>query len=91
MSQFKVAPLLTDAYTNFATISNAVKGFKALGIWPVNRNIFTSADFVASENLLVPETAELENEITSIEATDLPAGYQSTLIQKVSRFHQQMD
>lgn len=73
VTQFEVAALLTEAYTNSATISNAVNGFKASGIWPVNRNVFSETDFVASENLLIPETAEPEKEDTSVEATDVPA------------------
>lgn len=35
-------------------MQHAMKGFEGAGIWPVNRNIFTDVDFLASDNLCRP-------------------------------------
>lgn len=48
VTQFEVSSLLSEAYSRAATLSNAMNGFKATGIWPVNRNIFSDADFIPS-------------------------------------------
>ncbi len=51
VSQFEVAELLNEAYSSAACIKNAQKGFKATGIWEVDRTVFTENDFLPSENL----------------------------------------
>lgn len=79
ITQFEVTALLSEAYTKSATISNAVSGFKATGIWPVNRLIFTDADFIASENLedIVPIDEKTQNgheEPLSLRETNVSRG-----------------
>ncbi|KAF2903891.1 hypothetical protein ILUMI_02286 [Ignelater luminosus] len=51
VTQVEVISLLMEAYTKSATINNAQNDFRATGMWPIKRDIFTNADFVASENL----------------------------------------
>ncbi|KAF2892093.1 hypothetical protein ILUMI_14080, partial [Ignelater luminosus] len=51
VTQFEVTALLPEAYTKSATINNAQNGFQDTDTWPVNRDVFTDADFVASKNL----------------------------------------
>lgn len=51
VTQYQVAELLNEAYGRAATIETAINGFKAAGIWPVNRHVFKESDFAASENL----------------------------------------
>ncbi|CAH1966953.1 unnamed protein product [Acanthoscelides obtectus] len=82
VTQFEVATLLTEAYTNSATTHNAAIGFRASGVWPVNRNVFSDRDFVASENLLVPDTIEAEKEDTPSEVTDVTNENQANLVQE---------
>ncbi len=48
--------ILKNAYGDAAMVNNAAKGFEVSGTCPVNRNIFSPADFVPSE--LVPSTSE---------------------------------
>lgn len=84
ITQFEVTALLTDAYTKAATISNAASGFRAAGVWPVNREVFSDADFVASENLaeIIPENlAEIipENNISLTENTQAPVNNQPVI------------
>lgn len=40
VTQFQVSQLLNEAYERSATVGNATSGFKASGIWPVNRHVF---------------------------------------------------
>lgn len=53
VSQYEVTELFNQAYQRAATVGNAVSGFKATGIWPVNRNVFEDHDFLPSETLAV--------------------------------------
>lgn len=48
ISQYQVAELLNSAYSRTASVGVAAKAFSAAGIWPLNRNAFTAADFVGS-------------------------------------------
>jgi hypothetical protein len=40
VTQFIVTALLAEAYSKATTVSNAANGFKATGIWPVDRVVF---------------------------------------------------
>ncbi|KYN50407.1 hypothetical protein ALC57_00044 [Trachymyrmex cornetzi] len=45
-------------------MSNAMNGFKAAGIWPVDRHVFNDTDFIAVDTLMSPENCQSpENEI----------------------------
>lgn len=52
LSQYNMTNLLNDAYSRAANIQTISNGFRATGIWPVNRLVFSDADFVAAEGLL---------------------------------------
>nr|CAH7716946.1 unnamed protein product [Callosobruchus chinensis] len=54
VSQYQVAALLNEAYSRAATLENAANGFRASGVWPVNRHVFQDSDFVAYEVVLAP-------------------------------------
>lgn len=53
VTQFEITQLLTEAYIQAATTHNAMSGFRASGVWPIDRNVFKDSDFVASENLQI--------------------------------------
>jgi len=47
ITPYQVAELLNSAfYGKCASVGVASKAFAAVGIWPLNRNVFTSSDFV---------------------------------------------
>ncbi|XP_030763701.1 uncharacterized protein LOC115888207 [Sitophilus oryzae] len=48
ISDRNIGPLFAEAYCKAATVSNAVKGFKACGIEPFNPLIFDDNDFAAA-------------------------------------------
>ncbi|KAJ8927942.1 hypothetical protein NQ314_019574 [Rhamnusium bicolor] len=53
VTQYQVAELLNEAYGRAATIQTAANGFKASGVWPVNRHVFKDFDFVDSTVLIL--------------------------------------
>lgn len=65
VTQYQVAELLGEAYAKAATIENAVNGFRAAGVWPVNRHVFKDSDFVASETVTVRNMQADQNNNTS--------------------------
>nr|CAD7424069.1 unnamed protein product [Timema monikensis] len=67
VTQFQVSALLSEAYSRAATVSNALSGFKATGIWPVDRNVFSDADFVPT-NIHLPANYlnELEETLVTL-------------------------
>lgn len=48
ISQYHMTPIINYAYSIAASIATIVNGFRATGIWPVDRSIFTDSDFVPS-------------------------------------------
>ncbi|KAK9737979.1 hypothetical protein QE152_g10252 [Popillia japonica] len=51
VTQFQVSELLSEAYGKAACIQTAVNGFKAAGIWPIDRGVFADHQFAAADNL----------------------------------------
>lgn len=48
ISPFEIGQLFGEAYLKAASAQNAVKGFQATGIWPVNRHVFSDDDYLPS-------------------------------------------
>jgi hypothetical protein len=48
VTQFQIASLFGKAYLKASTMTTAISGFRATGIWPVDANIFKEHDFLAS-------------------------------------------
>jgi len=63
VTQYQISGLVNEAYGKAATIENAVKGFKACGIWPVDRSVFKDSDFYPAENLLFDNSDEASTPI----------------------------
>ena len=61
ISQYQVAELLNVAYSRVASVGIASKAFAAVGIWPLNRSIFTADDFVGSLVTDRPEPPSSQN------------------------------
>lgn len=49
VTQFQTAALFGKAFIAAATMATATNAFRATGIWPMNVNIFTDADFAPAE------------------------------------------
>lgn len=62
VTQYQVTQLVAEAYARAATIQNAMNGFRACGIWPVDRNVFNDSDFSPAANLEEHECHSNENE-----------------------------
>ena len=45
----EIEPLVTEAFGRAFTIPNIVNSFRATGMWPVNANVFTDADFISAQ------------------------------------------
>lgn len=60
VSPYQVAKLFGQAYLQAATMLTAINGFRKCGIWPLDRNVFTEADFIAAETTNT-ETLPSEN------------------------------
>lgn len=60
ITQYHVARLIGEAYGRAASIANATNGFRRCGIWPVDRNVYTDADFVAQDDLHTELSVEVE-------------------------------
>lgn len=55
ITPYDLASLFHKAYARIATVEKAVKGFEVTGIYPINPNVFTDEDFLASDTLRDPE------------------------------------
>lgn len=71
VSQYQVAQLLGDAYARAAVMANAMSGFRKSGIWPVDRNVFSDADFAPADVLTTNQSLNRrENESNSDSNSD---------------------
>lgn len=48
ITQFQIAELVNQAFMKTATLSTAFNSYENTGIWPLNRDRFTAADFLAA-------------------------------------------
>nr|XP_026501309.1 uncharacterized protein LOC113404595 [Vanessa tameamea] len=48
ITQFQIAELVDKAFQKAATMTTAFNAFRATGMWPLNRDIFTEADFLSA-------------------------------------------
>jgi hypothetical protein len=51
VTQFQVYSLLSEVFGKAASIFNATNGFRATGLWSVDRSVFSENDFIPSVNL----------------------------------------
>ncbi|XP_023238520.1 uncharacterized protein LOC111637281 isoform X2 [Centruroides sculpturatus] len=66
LTSYDIAGLFGTAYLQCTNGLYAVNGFRATGIWPFNRHIFTDADFVAADH------AVIENAPTDVMMPQIP-------------------
>ncbi|CAH1963229.1 unnamed protein product [Acanthoscelides obtectus] len=89
VTQYNMTGLLSDAYAKTASISNVMGGFKRTGIWPVDRTVFSDADFIAASALLENDSETAREDLGAInprettiepedEATERPVKSNST-------------
>ncbi|KAJ2937617.1 hypothetical protein O0L34_g17873 [Tuta absoluta] len=57
VTQYQVSRLINEAYERAATIGNVANGFRATGIWPVNRHVFQDHHFAAADALLAVQSS----------------------------------
>lgn len=63
ITPYDLASLFNNAYARIATVEKAVKGFEVTGICPVNPNVFSDEDFLASDTLKDSETLEVNSAV----------------------------
>ncbi|XP_021458738.2 uncharacterized protein LOC110523915 isoform X2 [Oncorhynchus mykiss] len=52
---YQMARLFTKIYNKVASVERGVEGFWASGLWPLEKDIFTEADFMVTEVIEEPE------------------------------------
>ncbi|KAK6321594.1 hypothetical protein J4Q44_G00085700 [Coregonus suidteri] len=52
---YQMAGLFAKAYNKVASVERGVEGFRASGLWPLEKDIFTEANFMAAEVIEEPE------------------------------------
>jgi hypothetical protein len=57
----QLSSIFSAAYLRAATMLTAINGFRKTGVWPVNRNVFSDADFLPSA------TTDIEKEYSDAE------------------------
>lgn len=54
---FQMSTLFGGAFINAATMKTAISAFKKTGIWPVDQQVFTEADYLPSDTTDIPREA----------------------------------
>ncbi|KAJ4426056.1 hypothetical protein ANN_27683 [Periplaneta americana] len=57
-----IASLVGVAFPRAATMSTAINAFRAAGIWPVDRHVFSDADFAPSDVTDQPQISQAQTE-----------------------------
>ena len=81
ITEFHVASLVNGAYQKAASVASAVNGFRASGIYPFDRDVFSEADFSAA---LTTERAVETNPPTVSAATPVAANQETDSTDQVS-------
>lgn len=55
----QIASLFGPAFITAGTIGTAIISFRATGIWTIDRNVFSDADFAPSESMDNPGNPEV--------------------------------
>ncbi|XP_055542531.1 uncharacterized protein LOC129728139 [Wyeomyia smithii] len=76
---YDVANLMAQAFVKAASISVAISGFKATGIWPCNCHVFSDESFAPSEVTDQPEVQPVENHDEPASCTVEKSVVESTL------------
>lgn len=66
VTQYQVAKVFGEAYERAAVTGNFVNGFKASGVWPVNRHVFPVYVIEIADSLLNADTLNSSNESISV-------------------------
>lgn len=75
---YNVAEIVGKAFPKAFTPKNIISGFRATGIWPFNREIFTESDFLCSSVTNWPyeesnDPKELSGQVLKVPPTDNPS------------------
>ncbi|KAG8246649.1 hypothetical protein J6590_079132 [Homalodisca vitripennis] len=62
-----VAWLCTEAYSKSPTIESAVNGFRATGVWTVDRLVCKDCDFAAAGNLILPNDSNKQSSLCKMQ------------------------
>ena len=65
--------LFRSGYLRAASALTAVNGFKKTGIWPINRNVFTEAEFASAAPTNVAEFVETVSDTHIDQTSTLPS------------------
>ncbi|KAK9722549.1 hypothetical protein QE152_g19656 [Popillia japonica] len=55
---FQISTLFGIAFINAATMKTAINAFQKTGIWPLNLQVFTEADYLPSDTTNIPRETE---------------------------------
>lgn len=67
-----IASLVGMAFPRAATMETAINGFRATGLWPVDRHVFTDADFAPSAVTDQPEAQQESDTASAATAVSIP-------------------
>lgn len=72
VTQYQTASLFGQAFITAATMTTAINAFRATGIWPIDRHVFSGADFPSAETTDNPENPEENSYSTDIQPNNDP-------------------
>ncbi|CAK1549453.1 unnamed protein product [Leptosia nina] len=73
VTPYQVAKLFGQAYLKAATMLTAINGFRKCGVWPLDKNVFTDADFIAAETTNTENLAKERLNVENAPSTQTPA------------------
>lgn len=69
MTQYQTAALFGKAFVSAATMNSVINAFRATGIWPLNKDIFTDADFAPAD---LTDNSELVQDEEALQGDNIP-------------------